>query len=110
MKVRFEPAASDELDRIFAWIARDNPRAALSMIARIEDKVMRLGSPELTYMGAPVSSKARASFSSGHTSLSTRSTKIARKSSSCLSFTARKTGKARGANPKASIQHCHRNS
>ena len=53
MKVTFEPAASDELDRIFAWIARDNPRAALNMIARIEDKIMRLESPELTYMGRP---------------------------------------------------------
>ena len=41
------------LHRIFAWIARDNPRAALNMIARIEDKVMRLESPELTYMGRP---------------------------------------------------------
>ena len=49
MKVTFEPAASDELDRIFAWIARDNPRAALNMIARIEG----LESPELTYMGRP---------------------------------------------------------
>jgi plasmid stabilization system protein ParE len=53
MKVSFEPAASDELDSIFAWIARDNPRAALNMIARIEDKVMRLANPELTYMGRP---------------------------------------------------------
>jgi toxin ParE1/3/4 len=53
MKVRFEPAAGDELDRIFAWIARDNQRAALNVIARIEDKVMRLESPELTHMGRP---------------------------------------------------------
>ena len=53
MKVTFQPAASDELDRLFAWIAKDNPRAALNLISRIEDKVMRLGSPELTYMGRP---------------------------------------------------------
>jgi toxin ParE1/3/4 len=53
MKVTFEPAASDDLDRIFAWIAKDNPQAALTMIARIENKVMRLESPELTYMGRP---------------------------------------------------------
>jgi plasmid stabilization system protein ParE len=31
MKVTFEPAASDDLDCIFAWIAKDNPRAALNM-------------------------------------------------------------------------------
>ena len=53
MKVTFEPAARDDLDRIFAWIATDNPRAALQMIARIEDKVMRLENPELTHMGRP---------------------------------------------------------
>jgi toxin ParE1/3/4 len=53
MKVTFEPAARDELDRIFAWIAKDNPRAALKMIARIEDKVMRLENRGLTYMGRP---------------------------------------------------------
>ena len=38
MKVSFEPAARDELDRIFVWIAKESPRAALEMIARIEDK------------------------------------------------------------------------
>jgi plasmid stabilization system protein ParE len=53
MKVTFEPAARDELDDIFAWIAKDNPRAALEMIARIEEKVMRLANPELTHMGLP---------------------------------------------------------
>ncbi len=51
MKVTFEPAASDDLDRIFGWIAKDNQRAAQNMIARIENKVMRLESPELSYMG-----------------------------------------------------------
>ncbi|MGB8398800.1 type II toxin-antitoxin system RelE/ParE family toxin [Bradyrhizobium sp.] len=53
MKVTFEPAARDDLDRIFAWIARENPRAALAMITRIEAKVTRLENPELAYMGRP---------------------------------------------------------
>ena len=53
MKVTFEPAARDELDRIFSWITNDNPRAAREMIARIEEKVMRLATPELTHMGRP---------------------------------------------------------
>ncbi len=53
MRVSFEPAASDDLDRLFAWIAKDSPRAALHMIARIEDKITRLAIPELTYMGRP---------------------------------------------------------
>jgi plasmid stabilization system protein ParE len=46
MRIAFDPAASDDLDRIFAWIAKDNPRAAFESIARIEAKVMRLETPE----------------------------------------------------------------
>jgi plasmid stabilization system protein ParE len=53
MRVAFEPGARDDLDRIFAWIAKDNPRAATEMIARIEAKVMQLATPELTHMGRP---------------------------------------------------------
>ena len=53
MKVTFEPTARDELDRIFSCITNDNPRAAREMIARIEEKVMRLATPELTHMGRP---------------------------------------------------------
>src|SRR5216683_675151 len=53
MRIRFDPDASDDLDRVFAWIAKDNPRAASEMIARIESKVMRLAIPELTHMGRP---------------------------------------------------------
>ncbi|MEA2936237.1 MAG: toxin ParE1/3/4 [Variibacter sp.] len=51
MKVKFHPAAADDLDSIFSRIAEDNPRAARELIARIEAKVMRLATPELTYMG-----------------------------------------------------------
>jgi toxin ParE1/3/4 len=53
MRVTFDPAARDELNGIFAWIAKENPRAALEMIARIEAKVMRLEIPQLTHMGRP---------------------------------------------------------
>ena len=53
MKVTFDPDARAELDRIFAWIAKDNPRAARDMVARIEAKVMSLATPELTHMGRP---------------------------------------------------------
>jgi len=54
MRVTFDPAASDELDRIFAWIAKDSsPRVAYDLMGRIEAKVLRLETPELTYMGRP---------------------------------------------------------
>ena len=53
MKVRFEPAARVELDHVYDWIAKDNPRAALDMVARIEAKVMGLETRELTNMGRP---------------------------------------------------------
>jgi plasmid stabilization system protein ParE len=53
MKITFEPSARDELDSIFAWIGDDNPRAALEMIALIDEKVMQLANPALMYMGRP---------------------------------------------------------
>jgi toxin ParE1/3/4 len=53
MRITFDPAARDELDEIFQWIAKDSPRAAYELIARIEAKVMRLELPELTHMGRP---------------------------------------------------------
>jgi toxin ParE1/3/4 len=53
MKVTFDPGASDDLDRILAWIAKDDPHAAYEMVARIEAKVMRLATPELTQIGHP---------------------------------------------------------
>ena len=42
MRVTFDPDASDDLDRVLAWIAKDGPRAAFEMVARIEAKIMRL--------------------------------------------------------------------
>ena len=48
MRVTFDSGASDDLDRIFTWIAKDSPGAAQEMIARIEAKVMRLEMPALT--------------------------------------------------------------
>jgi len=53
MKVVFEPAASEELDHAFEWIAHDNPRAAVEMVAHIQRKVMQLAIPELTKLGRP---------------------------------------------------------
>jgi addiction module RelE/StbE family toxin len=53
MRVRFDPRASEDLDHIFAWIAKDRPRAASQMIDRIEAKVMRLETPGLAHMGRP---------------------------------------------------------
>ena len=53
MKITFEPAARDELDHIFAWIAEGSPRAAFEMVARIEAKIIRLASPGLTHTGRP---------------------------------------------------------
>ncbi len=53
MRVTFDPRARDDLDRIFAWIAKDSPRAAREMVARIEAKVTTLETPELTHMGRP---------------------------------------------------------
>ena len=53
MRVTFDPDARNDLDSIHTWIAKDSPRAALEMIARIEARVMQLETPELTHMGRP---------------------------------------------------------
>lgn len=53
MRITFEPAARDDLTRIFEWLARENPRAALGTIARIEAKLNRLTNPKLAHMGRP---------------------------------------------------------
>jgi toxin ParE1/3/4 len=53
MRVTFEPAAREELDDVYYWIAKDNPRAALELVERIEDKILQLAIPELTHMGRP---------------------------------------------------------
>jgi len=53
MKITFDVAASDDLDRILAWIKKDNPEAAQRMIARIKARVERLATPGLARMGRP---------------------------------------------------------
>ena len=53
MRVILDDEALDDLRRIFAEIAKDNPVAAEAMINRIFDQLDRLGTPELTEMGRP---------------------------------------------------------
>lgn len=38
MRVSFEPAASDDLDRLFSWIAKDSPRATLHISKHSSDE------------------------------------------------------------------------
>jgi len=53
MRVVFDDEALDDLQRIFAWIAKDNRRAAESLVARIFDKAELLATPGLAEMGRP---------------------------------------------------------
>jgi plasmid stabilization system protein ParE len=53
MKVLVRAKADEDLDGIFAWIAKDNPRAAASMIRRIRGRIGRLATPGLEHMGRP---------------------------------------------------------
>jgi toxin ParE1/3/4 len=53
MRVIFDDEALDDLQRIFAQIAQDNPTAGQDLIRRIFDKAERLGIPELKHMGRP---------------------------------------------------------
>ena len=51
MRIVLDPEAVDDLCSIFSWIAKDSPRAADAVVARIFDKIERLLAPELMYMG-----------------------------------------------------------
>jgi toxin ParE1/3/4 len=53
MKVIVRESAEDDLDQIFAWIARDNPRAAADVISRIRNQINRLETDSLAHMGRP---------------------------------------------------------
>lgn len=53
MKIIIREKAADDLDGIFAWIAKDNPRVAAEVVRRIRDRIERLGTPGLTHIGRP---------------------------------------------------------
>ncbi len=51
MKITFDPGARADLDDIFAWISKDNARAAFELIARIEARIGLLATPGIEHMG-----------------------------------------------------------
>ena len=53
MKIVIREKAEDDLDNIFQWIARDNPRAAAQMVGRIRDRINMLELDSLARMGRP---------------------------------------------------------
>jgi toxin ParE1/3/4 len=52
MKIIVPEKADADLDAIFAWIAKDNPAAAVAMIRR-RQRIGRLATPGLENMGRP---------------------------------------------------------
>ena len=53
MKVVVRTKADNDLASIFQWIAKDNPRAATTMVARIRDRIALLELDALARMGRP---------------------------------------------------------
>jgi toxin ParE1/3/4 len=53
MKLIFDENALDDLQGIFAWIAKDDVAAATKVVREIFEKTERLLIPELTRMGRP---------------------------------------------------------
>ena len=51
MRIVFDARARDDIERLFAWIAADNPKAALDMVSRIEGRVRLLATPGFAQMG-----------------------------------------------------------
>jgi toxin ParE1/3/4 len=53
MKILVRAKADEDLDGIFAWISKDNRRAAVEVIRRIRQRIGRLATPGLENMGRP---------------------------------------------------------
>jgi toxin ParE1/3/4 len=53
MKIIIRVRVEEDLDRIFAWIAKDSPRAAANMIRRIPRSNRRLAVSSPAEMGRP---------------------------------------------------------
>jgi toxin ParE1/3/4 len=51
MKVVVREAAASDLDDIFDWISRDNPRAAAELVRRIRARINRLAISGLSHVG-----------------------------------------------------------
>ena len=51
MKILVRPEADDDLDGIFAWIAKDSPRAASAMIQRIRTRLDLLAATGFAELG-----------------------------------------------------------
>ncbi|HEX3971396.1 MAG TPA: type II toxin-antitoxin system RelE/ParE family toxin [Stellaceae bacterium] len=86
MKVIIRGKAADDLDQIYSWIAKDNPRAARDMVLRVHDRIARLELEALAHMGARVGSKGPENSSNTPTLSFTRSPLSAMKLLSFPSF------------------------
>lgn len=53
MKVVVSVEAARDLDEIHAWIAKNSPTAAASMIRRLRSRIGFLATESLSYMGRP---------------------------------------------------------
>jgi plasmid stabilization system protein ParE len=53
MKILIQPEADADLDAIYEWIAKDNPRAAVEMIRRIRAKLDLLATTGFAEIGRP---------------------------------------------------------
>jgi toxin ParE1/3/4 len=53
MKVLIREAAEADIERAVAWIAKDNPSAAMNAVARISEQINRLEVDSLAEMGRP---------------------------------------------------------
>jgi toxin ParE1/3/4 len=53
MKVVVRDSAALDLEDIFVWISKDNPRAAAEMVERIRLRINRLAFPGLSHIGRP---------------------------------------------------------
>jgi plasmid stabilization system protein ParE len=53
MKVIVRDSATRDLEDIFNWISKENPRAAINIVERIRLRINRLAHPALSRIGRP---------------------------------------------------------
>jgi plasmid stabilization system protein ParE len=51
MKVVIREKAADDIDGIFAWIAKDDPTATTELVHRVRARIQRLETPGFSHMG-----------------------------------------------------------
>jgi plasmid stabilization system protein ParE len=103
MKVFIREAAEEDLDRIYAWIAQDNPVVAARVVTEIRDRISFLEIDSLAKMGRPGRDPGTRELIEY---LFTKCTRIAARSRCCQSRMELRIGRAKKRIAKQALASC----